>query len=140
MSETNNLPTRVYFARSGSTPTGSSLTTLRRYAEWLARSRARRVYVVGHANLRGREDRTSRSLADERARAVVDLLVWLGARRDQVHRISTARLHRIRPESTRGTRAAHRCVELIVPLKGSLAARRARPPLRRAPARLAVAA
>lgn len=134
----SSLPTRIYFSRGSSTPTGSSLTTLRKYAEWLARSRARKLFVVGHANLR-LQDRPSAELADARARAVCDLLVWLGARRSQVRRVSQSQLHRIRPDTTRGLRAAHRSVELIVAPGGFVIPKKAMPPPRRPRARKAVA-
>jgi outer membrane protein OmpA-like peptidoglycan-associated protein len=70
----DGLPTRVYFTRGSSTPTSNSLTVLRKYAEWLARNRARRLFVVGHANRRNWAQ-TSAALADARVRAVRDLLV-----------------------------------------------------------------
>lgn len=113
----SSLPTRIYFSRGSSTPTGGSLT-LRQYAEWLARSRARGLFVVGHANLR-LQDRPSSDLADARARAVRDLLVWFGAHKSQVRRVSPSQLHRIRPDTTRSLRASHRSVELIVAPTGS---------------------
>lgn len=132
----SGLPTRIYFPRGSSTPTGSSLTTLRRYAEWLARSRARRLLVVGHANLR-LQDRPSSDLADARARAVRDLLVWLGAHKPQVRRVSPSQLHRIRRDTTASLRAHHRSVELIVAPTASSIAQRAMPPRRRPPVRVA---
>jgi outer membrane protein OmpA-like peptidoglycan-associated protein len=132
----SSLPTRIYFSRGSSTPTGSSLTTLRRYAEWLARSRARGLLVVGHANLR-LQDRPSGDLADARARAIRDLLVWLGAHKSQVRRVSPSQLHRIRRDTTASLRAHHRSVELIVAPTASSIAQRAMPPRRRAPVRVA---
>lgn len=131
----NGLPTRIYFSRGSSTPTGGSLATLHSYAGWLTRNRVRRIFVVGHANRRLR-NKAAISLADARARAVRDLLVWLGAKRDQVRRVTPSRLHRLWPDSTRGQRAAHRFVELVVAPTGSLLAQRAVPP-RRTPARMA---
>ncbi|MDH5275864.1 MAG: OmpA family protein [Gammaproteobacteria bacterium] len=105
----DDLPTRIYFSRASSTPTGGSLTVLRKYAEWLARSRTRALYVVGHANLR-LKGKAALALADARARAVRDLLVWLGARRGQVRRMTPSRMHQIRSDSTRSARAANRAV------------------------------
>lgn len=132
----DGLPTRVYFTRGSSTPTSTSLTVLRKYAQWLARSRARKLFVVGHANRRNWAE-ASAALADARVRAVRDLLVWLGAGRKQVRRVSPARLHRIRPGSTSAERATHRYVELIVGSGGQPnvqvpVPRRRRPSLRRA--------
>ena len=135
----SGLPTRIYFSRGSSTPTGGSLSTLRKYSAWLARNRERRLFIVGHANLR-LQDRPSIALADARARAVRDLLVWLGAQRGQVRRITPAQLHRIRPGSTRGQRAAHRSVELIIAPTGSLLAQGSMPPKRRGRTRMAVGA
>ncbi|MEO8445236.1 MAG: OmpA family protein [Gammaproteobacteria bacterium] len=123
-------PTRIYFSRASSTPTPGSLDTLRKYAEWLARSRKRRVFVVGHANQR-LWAKAAVALAEARARAVRDLLVWLGAKRDQVRRIGPAALHRIRPGTTRHERAAHRYVELIPAPDGSIKAEQAVPPWQR---------
>ncbi len=111
-------PTRIHFPRASSTPTGASLTVLRRYAEWLADDRVRRLFVLGHANKR-LWDRAALGLADARARSVRDLLIFLGAKPEQVRRVSPARLHGAGPDSTRGERAAHRCVELIVSPDGS---------------------
>lgn len=107
------LPTRIFFARSGSTPTGASLTTLSRYGDWLARRGSRKVYVLGHANKRG-WDKTAIALADERSRAVRDLIIWFGAKPAQVSRITPSELHLMSGVSTRAERQAHRCVDLIV--------------------------
>ncbi|MEO8225229.1 MAG: OmpA family protein [Gammaproteobacteria bacterium] len=133
--DVSKWPTRIYFSRASSTPTGGSLTTLRKYAEWLARGRMRRVFVVGHANQR-LWDKAAVGLADARARSVKDLLVWLGAERDQVRKLGAAAVHRIRPGTTRGDRAAHRYVELIVAPDGSIKAKQAVPAWKR-PARAA---
>ncbi len=115
----DGLPTRVYFSRGSSTPTSGSLTVLRKYARWLTRNRARRLFVLGHANRRS-WNKASLALADARVRAVRDLLVWLGAGRKQVRRVSPSRLHEIRPGSASADRATHRSVELIVGPTGQL--------------------
>lgn len=129
----DGLPTRVYFSRGSSTPTSGSLTVLRKYAEWLARSRDRRLVVVGHANRRS-WSKASRALADARVLTVRDLLVWLGAGRAQVRRVSPSRLHDITLGSSRAERATHRSVELIVGPTGQLN-QQAPAPRRRASAR-----
>ncbi len=113
------LPALIYFPRGSSTPTRSSLTVLRRYADWLACRRARKLWVVGHAN-RSNRGKASRALAAARVRAVRDLLVWLGAGPGQVRRLSPSRLHADRPAATAAERAAHRSVELIVGPTGQL--------------------
>lgn len=115
----DGLPTRVYFSRGSSTPTSGSLTVLRKYAQWLARHRARKLWVVGHANRR-KWDKASRALADARVRAVRDLLVWLGAGRTQVRRVAASRLHMVHPGTTSAEQATHRSVELIVGPTGQL--------------------
>ena len=109
----DDLPTRVYFSRGSSTPTGKSLSVLHKYAQWLARNRARYLSIVGHANHRSWA-KSAKSLADARVRAVRDLLIWLGAERKQVRRMSRSRLHSVKRASTRAERAEHRFVELIV--------------------------
>lgn len=109
----DDLPTRVYFSRGNSTPTGKSLPVLHKYAQWLARNRTRYLSVVGHANHRSWA-KSAKSLADARVRAVRDLLIWLGAGRNQVRRMSRSRLHTVKRASTRAERAEHRSVELIV--------------------------
>ncbi len=129
----DELPTRIFFTRGSSTPISGSLTVLRKYAEWLAQKRVRRLWVVGHANRRS-WSKASRALADTRVRAVRDLLVWLGAGRNQVRRLSASRLHEIGAGSTRAVRAMHRSVELVVGPTGQLAVQ-SQPPRRRAPRR-----
>jgi len=119
----DDLPTRIYFSRGSCTPTGGSLTVLRKYAEWLAGSRTRALYVVGHANLR-LKGKAALALADARARAVRDLLVWLGARRGQVRRMTPSRMHQIRSNSTSSARAANRSVEIVVAPGGSVTSQR----------------
>jgi outer membrane protein OmpA-like peptidoglycan-associated protein len=122
----DGLPTRIYFSRGSSTPNTTGLNVLRQYAEWLKRNRAQKIFVVGHANKRI-WDKASLALADARARAVRDLLVWLGARPTQVRRVTPSQLHRIRSGSTRGERITHRYVELIVGPTGSLIAKKVIP-------------
>ncbi|MDH4258672.1 MAG: OmpA family protein [Gammaproteobacteria bacterium] len=119
----DGLPTRIYFSRASSTPNTTSLNVLRKYAEWMKRDRAQKIFVVGHANKR-LWDKASLALADARARAVRDLLVWLGAHGAQVRRVTPSQLHRIPSRSTRDERIAHRFVELIVGPTDSLIAKK----------------
>lgn len=106
------LPSRVYFPRASSTPVGGSLIVLRRYADWLVARRARRVVVLGHANLWSWSE-GARALALARSRAVRDLLVFLGAGRAQIRRATVAKLHPVDDWSTSGERQSRRFVEII---------------------------
>jgi outer membrane protein OmpA-like peptidoglycan-associated protein len=114
----DDLPTRIYFSRASSTPTGDSLTTLWAYAQWLASGRARKVLLRGHAN-RLFWAKSALALADARVRAVRDLLLWLGAGADQVGRVRSSQLHRRTVYSLRRQRQQHRSVEIIVVPTGS---------------------
>lgn len=112
------LPSRVYFSRGSSTPTGTGLNTLWGYAQWLAASRARKLHVLGHAN-RQPWPAATRNLADARSRAVRDLLVWLGARPGQVRRVQLPESHGVRAATVSSEPAEQRYVELIaIPGRG----------------------
>lgn len=105
------FPIVIQFERGKSLPAGSSLQKLRRCAEWLVVHRLERLVIIGHANLRG-WDKAARALANARTDAVHDLLAWLGARREQLLRVSAPQLHRIRLGSTRSERVRRRVVEI----------------------------
>jgi outer membrane protein OmpA-like peptidoglycan-associated protein len=121
------FPVAVEFARGSSTPCTESLTGMHTVAQWLAKRPFERVTVVGHANIRAAK-RVARSLARERVRAVLKLLVLLGARPDQLVPLAATRLHSVQLGSTHGERQRQRVVVIFrhEPLPGRL-----RRPLRR---------
>ena len=106
------FPVIIEFARGSSTPRVESLTAMHAVAEWLAKSATERVTVVGHANVRAR-DESAASLARTRVSAVMDLLVLLGAQRHQLVALRSTRLHSVQIGSTLGERRQRRVVVIF---------------------------
>lgn len=106
------FPVIVEFGRGSSTPRVESLTAMHAVATWLAQNATERVTVVGHANVRGR-DAPAASLARIRVSAVTDLLVLLGAKRDQLVALRSTRLHSVQIGSTLGERRQRRVVVIF---------------------------